>query len=109
MVSEPTPQQRRDAGVTQNDGVRVDSVEANAPAGQSGVRAGDIVISIGGKAVCDNDSFVHTIGHASTTQPVTLDIRRDGKPVSIGVTLRKRQLAATVTNQTQRLHWRGLT
>jgi serine protease Do len=109
MVSTPTPQQRHEAGVASDIGVKIDSVEPDAPAGTCGIQPDDFVLSIGGKPVRDNDTFVQTIGSASTTQPVTLELRRDGKPMSIEVTLRKRQLAAAVTSETQRFHWRGLT
>ena len=108
MVSNPTARERRGAGADGAEGVIIDSVETGSPAA-SALKTGDFVCKIDGQAVTDSDQFVRLIGEVPVGRPTPLVLRRDGKPMTVEVATRKRQLpAAAVTRENQRFRWRGM-
>jgi serine protease Do len=108
-VSTLTAQDRRSAGIDQEAGVRVESVEPDSPASAGSLRQGDIVLNVGGQATKDADAFVETVGCAPVDRPVPLDVCRDGKRSTLHVKLVRRKLPqAVVTRDSQRLRWRGM-
>lgn len=96
------PQLRRYAKVGSSipGGVYLTSVPEESPAGRAGLRAGDVLLSIGGKAI-DQDgnyaderygkiSMVHLIAMRQEGEEVAFQILRDGKPQQIAVKLAHR-------------------
>ena len=68
-------------------GLLVTHVEPSTPAAEAGLRAGDVITTIDGAAL---ESFRQLGRHLRSVDPgtaVTLDIVRDGAPMSISVTL----------------------
>jgi S1-C subfamily serine protease len=109
IVSNPSDRDRALAGLTKPIGVHVDSIQSDSPASGGVIAEDDIITAIDHIAITDSDTFVRTIGNASIARPVTLDVMRDGRQMSIKVTLHKRQLStAAVTRETQRLRWAGM-
>ncbi|WP_428937332.1 trypsin-like peptidase domain-containing protein [Fontivita pretiosa] len=108
MVSTATARQRREAGITDGSGVVIDMVEKDSPAAEA-LQVGDIVTKVQDVVVSDSDQFVRVIGRASIEKPTTLAIRRGGKPASVQVQLRRRQLPSVAINRhNQRFRWRGM-
>jgi serine protease Do len=109
MVSNPTVRERRSAGADGAEGgVIIDSVETGSPAAGA-LKVGDFVSRIDGQPVTDSDQFVRLIGEVPVGRPTPLVLRRDGKPMTIEVATRKRQLpAVAVTRENQRFRWRGM-
>jgi serine protease Do len=108
-VSEPTPRERRDAGLDENaGGVRVESVEPDSPAALAKLKAGDIITSLDGESVHDSDEFVRLVGMCPVALPLKAVIYRNGSQ-TVNVTLRSRHTPAlTVTRDSQRFRWRGM-
>ncbi len=109
IVSTPTDRDRRQAGLKEATGARVDSVEADSPAAGGKLRENDLIVAIGNDTVLDSDSFVQIVGSSPVTRPVDISIIRNGKPANISVTLCKRPMpVAAVTRDNQRLRWGGM-
>jgi S1-C subfamily serine protease len=81
-------------GIKQNSGVMIGNVIANEPADKAGLQPQDIVLTIDGKPFSNSPvpelmvmHFSHTLEKHKPGDVVTLGILRDGKPVSLKVTL----------------------
>jgi S1-C subfamily serine protease len=67
------------------DGVLVTDVEADSAAGKAGVKAGDVIVSLDGKAVKDGRDLHEALRDASGT--VTIGVRREGRAMDVSATL----------------------
>ena len=66
-------------------GVRIDSVKAGSAAERSGLRAGDIIIGVGGKRVEDVKSAQRLLEKANSKRPVPLLIYRNGQNIYLAL------------------------
>lgn len=107
-VTEPTAEERIAAGMTEDAGVRIETVEEGSPA--NGVlKSGDMLSGINGETIRDTDEFVRAVGSAMVNQPAQVRIFRGGKAIQLAVVPRRRPLpSVAVTRQNQRLRWQGL-
>lgn len=69
------------------EGVLVSSVDGGSPASRAGLKAGDIITSIDGRAVGRADEVRGALRAKRPGDKVTLGILRDGKPRTVTVTL----------------------
>jgi S1-C subfamily serine protease len=108
-VAPPTPRQRHDAGLNDDAGVRIESVEPNSPAAAPhALREGDIATALNGVALQDTDQFVRLVGAAPIEVVSTIRIVRDGRPMTVSVMPIKRPVQFAVSIENQRLYWRGM-
>jgi serine protease Do len=73
-------------------GVLVRSVDENSAAGKAGVRPGDVITAIGKKMVSnprDVGSYLRLEQHHRMLKPVSLELTRDRKPITIKVSLQQ--------------------
>ena len=63
-------------------GLLVRSVNDGSPAEASGIRAGDVIVSVDGTSVGEADEMRHALA-AARSRPVTLRIVRDREPTSV--------------------------
>jgi S1-C subfamily serine protease len=109
LVSTPTPQERRSAGVAGQVGARIDSIEGGSPAAGTSLKSGDIIVGINGTDVLGSDHFVRIVGQTPVEKPAFVSVCRDGKVLAIDITPRKRPMpSVAVTRENQRLRWRGM-
>lgn len=107
-VVTPTPHERRDASLGEDEGVRVESVDKDSPAAGM-LQPNDYLVKINNELVHDSDQFIRTIGLVATNAPAHVEIYRDGKAKSLDVSLSHRRGAvAAVTRETRRIRWEGL-
>ena len=66
-------------------GVRIDGVKAGSAAERSGLRAGDIIIGVGGKRVEDVKSAQRLLEKANSKRPVPLLIYRNGQNIYLAL------------------------
>ena len=66
-------------------GVRIDGVKAGSAAERSGLRAGDIIIGVGGKRVEDVKSTHRLLEKANSKRPVPLLIYRNGQNIYLAL------------------------
>jgi putative serine protease PepD len=71
-------------------GTDIASVKANTPAAKAGLRAGDVVKSIGGTAVSSSDELRAAINARKPGDRVSVTYVRNGKQHSVSVTLASR-------------------
>jgi S1-C subfamily serine protease len=108
-VSSPSAQERKEAGLGDEAGVKVESVESNSPAAAAKLQLGDVIAMFNGHSVGDSDQFVRVAGEAPVDQKLTAIVYRGGKQLSVGVTpIRRPAPSVAVTRESQRLRWRGM-
>jgi len=69
------------------EGVLVSSVGDGSPASKAGIKAGDIITSIDGRAVTRGEDVTSAVRAKRAGEEVALGILRDGKPLTIKVTV----------------------
>ncbi|MEX2976418.1 serine endoprotease DegP [Serratia fonticola] len=70
-------------------GAFVSQVVPKSSAAKAGIKAGDVIVTLNGKAISSFASFRAEIGSLPVGTKMALGIIRDGKPVSIDVTLQQ--------------------
>ena len=105
-VSSPTPRERREAGMSESGGARIESVEPKSPAALGHLEVGDIVAQLDGDMVHDSDDFVRLIGMSPVSEPVQAVVYHHGSR-SVTLNLRVRQSPPQASNP-KRFHWRGM-
>ena len=70
-------------------GVLVSSVDADGPAAKAGMKAGDVILKLDGKAVGDGGDLREAVSEAEGGTEVTVTVQRDGRPLDLKVTLAK--------------------
>jgi serine protease Do len=70
-----------------------------SPAGQAGIKAGDIIVEIDGTPVDSNTHLVHLVADLVPGDTVEVKYYRDGKLKTARVTLGRRQDAATAQSR----------
>jgi putative serine protease PepD len=68
-------------------GAQVTTVKADTPASKAGLKAGDVISAIDGATVANADDLTAKINAHKPNQKVTLTVTRNGKSLSIDVTL----------------------
>jgi S1-C subfamily serine protease len=68
-------------------GVLVSSVDADGAAGKGGMKAGDVVLKLDGKAIEDGSDLREAVSEAEGGKEVAVTVQRDGRPVDLKVTL----------------------
>jgi S1-C subfamily serine protease len=68
-------------------GVLVSSVDAGGPAGKAGMKAGDVILKLDGKAIEDGSDLREAVSGAEGGKEVAVTVQRDGRPVDLRVTL----------------------
>jgi len=71
-------------------GAIVESVSKGGPADKGGLRAGDIILSVNGTTVKDYDDLISHVADTPVGATAALSVDRDGKPVSLKVTIADR-------------------
>jgi S1-C subfamily serine protease len=108
-VVNPTPRERREAGAPADGGLIVESVESGSPAALATIKPNDMLISIGDALVRDSEQFVRVVGNTPVDRKTNVKVIRDGKPLTLDCTLARRPMpSVAVTQDLQRLRWRGL-
>jgi serine protease Do len=99
VVSVPTRKGGRDVsrsgylGILLADaesGVKISEVMPDTAAAKAGLKANDVVLSLGGKAVKDVSNFIESVGEHKPGDEVTLRIKRGDAEKEIKATLGKR-------------------
>jgi putative serine protease PepD len=68
-------------------GAQISSVQSGSPAAKAGVKAGDVITALDGKAITKADDLTAGISSHAPNDKVTLTVTRDGKTVTLDVTL----------------------
>jgi S1-C subfamily serine protease len=78
------------AGITQDIGLLVISVEPQSPAEQGGLFIGDLIVSLAGQPVTDAQTLRAQLGTERVGQPLVVRVIRGGEPKDLAVTVGER-------------------
>src|SRR5579872_2782000 len=74
----------------EEEGVEVTMVDQDAPAGKAGIQEHDVILSMNGTAIESKSQLQRMIHETPPGRVVTLDLSRDGQPITIKVQLANR-------------------
>jgi serine protease Do len=74
-------------GLKEAKGVELVQVFEGTPAAKAGLKAGDIISSVAGKAVGDAREVQHVVGSLTLNKPYPVQLTRDGKAQTISVVI----------------------
>ncbi|MBX3417140.1 MAG: trypsin-like peptidase domain-containing protein [Pirellulaceae bacterium] len=74
-----------DIGLKEAYGAQVGSVSKDSPAAQVGVRAGDVILRVGGRRVANDSHLVTLVSMSPIDSTTTLTIFRDGQYLNVDV------------------------
>jgi hypothetical protein len=72
-------------------GVRFSDVQPNSPAAKAGLKGGDVLVQFGDKAIHDLYDFTDALRASKVGQTVQVTVLRDGKRMTVPVTLEQRR------------------
>lgn len=84
-----TGELREHLGSSRDEGVLVGKVLSETPAEEAGVEVGDLIVAVDGEAVGDHGDLIRLLRERDG-ETLDLEIIRDGRPLSLGVTLPER-------------------
>ena len=91
-IQDVTPDMADALGLTSAAGAMVTDVP-DGPAKDAGMVAGDVITSFAGGEVADTRELVRRVADAPAGEAVEVVVQRDGDPVTLSVTLGRRELA----------------
>jgi serine protease Do len=83
--------------VPDTSGALVNDVTPGGPADKAGIKNGDVIRKLDGKTVRDSGQLTAMVTNMNPGTEVTLDILRDGKPMTIHLTLGERPANLSAT------------
>ncbi|MEJ2378893.1 MAG: DegQ family serine endoprotease [Pseudolabrys sp.] len=87
-LQDVTPDIADSLGMSRPTGALVTDVMDGSPAAEAGLKPGDLILSIGGQEVEDPNAFRYRFATKPLGGSVALDIRRNGRPLTVRVALR---------------------
>ena len=86
-ISDVTPDNAKFFQMSNATGAVVTEVEPNSPGGKAGLHIGDVITGLNGKSVTDAGELQMEVGQKRPGETVQLEVMREGKTVSVPVTL----------------------
>src|SRR5205823_11617840 len=96
LAQPPQPAARPWLGVTpvpadeNGEGVRIREVVPDSPAAKAGLKEGDVIAKLGGKAMADVAEFLRAVGARKPGDVLALEVRRGDKDTTVKATLGQR-------------------
>ncbi len=92
VPTELTPDLAETYGLKSDAGVVVNEVSDDSPASRAGIRPGDIITAFDGARVRDVTAFRLKVADTPVEKRVSVALLRDGKPMTVNVTLANREI-----------------
>jgi serine protease Do len=86
-ISDVTPENSKFFQAANNEGAVVTQVESGSPAGKAGLKVGDVITGIDGRAVSDAGQLQVEVGQQRPGSTIHLELLREGQKMSVPVTL----------------------
>jgi serine protease Do len=98
-------------GLKSARGALVSDIMAGSPAEKAGIKQGDVIVRFGDKEIKDSRQLQLVVGDTPAGQKVPMDIFRNGKPLTLTVTLASSDSATAVKPKSTapQSGWFGLT
>jgi hypothetical protein len=71
-------------------GMKVSGIRPNGAAEKAGIKAGDIIMSMGGKKILNVYDYMGMLGELKAGDSVEIEVQRDGKPLKVTAVMQKR-------------------
>ncbi|MBB6478550.1 Do family serine endopeptidase [Spirochaeta isovalerica] len=95
-------------GLESARGVLISQVFKNSPAQKGGLKPGDVVMNVDGKAIKSSEELNYLIGDIIPGTRVSMELIRDGIPISVSVRIEKRESEDSIQNvSSSNLAWPG--
>jgi membrane-associated protease RseP (regulator of RpoE activity) len=94
-VETVTPALQQQIGLSRSDGVLVASIDGSGPAFKAGIQQGDIITSIDGASVTQQQDVVSLIEKMNAGDRISVVIDRNGQSLTVEVTLGGRPASVT--------------
>lgn len=88
-IQDLTPELAKAFGLSSTNGVAITQVEEGSPAERGGLRPGDVVVAVNGNTVKTANELRLRISGTKPGETVKLGVQREGKPVTLAVTLKQ--------------------
>ncbi len=98
-----TGELREHLGADSDEGVLVGRVLSDTPAEEAGVSVGDLIVAVGGETVGRQDDLIRLLRERDG-ETFNLDVIRDGRPLSLTVSLPERETREVEPGRLQRRH-----
>ena len=86
-ITDVTPENAKFFDVKDNNGAVITQVEPDSPGAKAGLKVGDVITELDGKKVTDAGQLQMEVGEKTPGTKITLQVMRDGKDVSVPLTL----------------------
>jgi serine protease DegQ len=90
-VADISPELAQSLGLKGTRGAIVGAIEKGSPAEKGGIRLGDVLVSVNGKAVSDVNQALNAIAEVSPGKTVAVKVVRKNAEVSLDVVVGKRK------------------
>src|SRR5580658_4564560 len=87
QIADVTPDNAKFFEMDKAAGALISEVQPDTPGAKAGLQIGDVVTELDGKAVADAGELQMTVGQKRPGETIHLQVVRDGKPMSVAVTL----------------------
>jgi S1-C subfamily serine protease len=71
--------------------MKIGGVRPGGPAEQAGMKAGDLIVKMGGKKILNIYDYMGMLGELKPGDSVEVELMRDGKSVTVTAHMTKRQ------------------
>jgi aminopeptidase YwaD len=71
-------------------GMKISGIRPNGPAEKAGLKAGDIILSMGGKKILNVYDYMGILGELKAGDEVTVEVNRDGTLMELKASMQKR-------------------
>jgi len=86
-INDVTPENSKFFNLTKSAGAVVSQIEPESPGAKAGLKVGDVITAVDGKAVNDAGELQVEVGERQPGTTIQLDLIRDGKHETVPVTL----------------------
>jgi serine protease Do len=101
MIQPLTPELAKGFKVAEGTGALVASVQADSPADQAGVKAGDVITQFDGQKIVQSSDLPKLVANTPVGRQVPLTVMREGKPVTLNLTVAQLNEPGQVASATQ--------
>jgi S1-C subfamily serine protease len=74
-----------------SSGMKISGVRANGAAEKAGLKSGDVIVMLAGKKILSIYDYMGILGELKAGDVVTVEVMREGKPMSFTATMEKRR------------------
>jgi serine protease Do len=87
QIADVTPENAKFFHLNKAEGALVSDVTPDSPGSKAGLKTGDVVTELDGKAITDAGQLQMLVGQRRPGDTIHLDVMRDDKPTTVAVTL----------------------